>query len=99
MPGDLTLETIVAASAEQVSCALGEESAILNLTNSVYYGLNAVGTSVWNLLQKPHSVRELRDAIVEEYAVEPATCENELLDLLEKMRSQGLMQVLTTKGC
>ena len=40
-----------------MSCALGEESAILNMKNSVYYGMNAVGTRVWNLLQQPKTVR------------------------------------------
>jgi hypothetical protein len=94
MSAVLSLQTIVVASAEQVSCALGEESAILNLKNSVYYGMNPIGTSVWNLLKKPKSVRELRDALLDEYEVEPERCERDLFGLLEKLRSEGLINVL-----
>jgi hypothetical protein len=76
-----------------VSCPLGDESAILNLKNTVYYGLDPVGARVWSLLQQPRSVSELRDALLEEYEVEAERCERDLLELLEKMRSEGLIQV------
>lgn len=89
----LSVHSVVSASPEQVSCPLDDESAILNLKNSVYYGMNAVGTRVWNLLQKPRSVGELRDALLEEYDVEAERCEQDLLDLLEKMRVEGLIEV------
>ncbi len=89
----LSIHSIVVASPEQVSCPLGDESAILNLKNTVYYGLNSVGARVWELLQQPKSVGEIRDALLEEYEVEGERCERDLLDLLEKMRSEGLVEV------
>jgi|SRR5579862_3405607 hypothetical protein len=89
----LSVHSVVAATADQVSCPLDDESAILNLKNSVYYGMNAVGTRVWNLLQKPRSVRELRDTLLAEYDVEPERCEQDLLDLLEAMRVEGLIEI------
>jgi hypothetical protein len=93
MDSGLSLHSIVIAAPEQVSCPLGDESAILNLKNTVYYGLDPVGARVWNLLQQPRSVRELRDALLEEYEVEAVRCERDLLELLEKMRGEGLIQV------
>jgi hypothetical protein len=93
MDADLSIQSIVIAAPEQVSCPLGEESAILNLKNTVYYGLNSVGARVWNLLQQPRTVGELRDALLDEYDVEAARCETDLLELLGKMRSEGLIQV------
>jgi len=93
MDARLSVHSIVSAAPEQVSCPLGEEAAILNLKNTVYYGLNPVGARVWSLLQKPRSVGELRDALLDEYDVEADHCERDLLDLLEKMRSEGLIQV------
>lgn len=93
METNLSVHSVVSASREQVSCPLDDESAILNLKNSVYYGMNAVGTRVWNLLQEPRSVGELRDALLEEFDVEAERCERDLLDLLEKMRVEGLIEV------
>ena len=67
----ISSQSIVVAVSEQVSCPLGDESAILNLKNSVYYGVNPVAATVWKLVQQPRSVDELRDALVDEYDVEP----------------------------
>jgi len=91
--GDLSPQSIVVASSDQVSCPLGEESAILNLKNSVYYGVNPVAASVWKLLGQPRSVGELRDALLEEYEVEPERCEQDLMTLLYKLKDEGLIDV------
>lgn len=93
MGAPLCIQSVVVAATEQVSCPLGEESAILNLKNSVYYGLDPVGAHVWKLLREPRSIGELRDALVDEYDVEPPRCEQDLLELLEKMRGEGLIEV------
>jgi Coenzyme PQQ synthesis protein D (PqqD) len=93
MDAALSVHSIVVAASEQVSCPLGEESAILNLKNSMYYGMNPVGTRIWTLLKEPRSVEQLRDALLNEYDVDAAFCERDLLDLLGKMKSEGLIEV------
>ncbi len=93
MGATISVHSIVVATSEQVSCPLGEESAILNLKNSVYYGMNPVGARVWNLVQQPKSVSQLRDTLLEEYEVDATRCERDLLDLLEQMRVEGLIEI------
>jgi Coenzyme PQQ synthesis protein D (PqqD) len=89
----LSVESVVVASSDQVSCPLGEESAILSLRNSVYYGLDPVGARVWNLLREAKSIGTLRDTLLDEYDVEAGRCERDLLELLEKLRGEGLIEV------
>jgi hypothetical protein len=96
MDTEVKVHSVVSAVDTQVSCPLGEEAAILNLKNNVYYGLDSVGARVWNLLQEPRSVAELRDALLDEYEVDQGRCERDLLGLLEKMRSEGLIEVKNT---
>jgi hypothetical protein len=93
MPDGISLDTIVVASKDNVSCALGEEAAILHMRSGVYYGLDPVGARIWKLLDQPTTVENLRTAIVDEYDVEPAKCERDLLALLEKLRTEGLIEV------
>jgi hypothetical protein len=97
MHSPLSLQTVVVASRDQVSCQLGEESSVLSLKNSVYYGLDAVGARVWNLLRSTRSVEEIRDLLLQEYDVLPEQCERDLFDLLEKLRSEGLIEVVELK--
>lgn len=93
MDAQLSIDSIVSVAPEQLSCALGDESAILNLKNTVYYGLDPVGTRIWNLIQQPVSIRELRSRLMDEYEVDADQCEGDLLSLLETMRNEGLILV------
>ncbi|MFZ0521130.1 MAG: PqqD family peptide modification chaperone [Candidatus Acidiferrales bacterium] len=99
MDAPLSLHAVVVAAAEQISCPLGEEAAILNLKNSVYYGMNPVGARVWELLKQPRSVGELRDVLLDEYEVDRVRCAQDLLALLQKMREEGLVEVRVAAEC
>jgi hypothetical protein len=48
---------------------------------------------VWNLLKQPRKIADLRDAIVDEYEVDSDRCGRDVLELLEKMRGEGLIEV------
>lgn len=85
--------SVVMVAKDQVSADLGGEMAILNLKNGVYYGLNEIGAKIWNLIQAPRKVSEIRDAILEQYEVEPERCERDLLAILQKLLDAGLIAV------
>lgn len=84
----------VVASKDQVSSDLGEEIAILDLKEGVYYGLDEVGARVWELIQTPITVGAIRDSLVEEYDVEPDRCERDVLALLQRLVDQGLIEIV-----
>ena len=81
------------AAKDQVSSDLGGEVAILDLKAGVYYGLDAVGARIWSLIQKPRTVNEIRDILLEEYEVEPERCERDLLALLQRLADEGIIEV------
>lgn len=85
--------SIVVASADQVSCDLNGEAAILNLQEAAYYGLDEVGSRIWALLQQPHTVGEICNSILEEYDVEAARCEHDVLVLLQQLAAAGLIDI------
>jgi hypothetical protein len=89
----ITLDTKVVASKGQVSCDLAGEAAILNLKNGVYYGLDAVGACIWNLVQEPKTFAELRDKMLEQYEVEANRLEPDLRALLDQLAEQGLIEI------
>jgi hypothetical protein len=83
----------VVAAKDQVSSDLGKEVAILDLKAGVYYGLDDVGAQVWNLIQRPRTVNEIRDILLEKYDVERERCERDLLALLRRLAAEGLIEV------
>lgn len=86
-------EDTVRAVESQVSSRLGEEVAILELDRGVYYGLNPSGALLWDALQKPVAVSALHASMIAAYEVDSATARDDLLKLLEQMRSAGLIEV------
>lgn len=85
--------TTVVASSNQVSSDLGGETIILNVKTGQYFGVDAVGTQIWNLLKEPQSLMELKDAILNTYDVEPDRCERDLRNLLRELANEGLIEV------
>lgn len=89
----LSGHSIVFATKEQVSCILAEDIVILNLRHGTYHGLNPVAARIWNLIQKPIIINEIRDAILNEYDVGPEQCERDLMQLLQELIEVGLIEV------
>ena len=89
----ITKETTVVAAKEQVSCDLAGEAAILDMKSGTYYGLNEVGARIWDLIQTPKQVVAVRDALLEEFEVEPERCESDLLNILQDMQNNKLVEI------
>ena len=90
----ISLESVVTASGDQISCDLEGEAAILNLKSGTYYGLDKVGSAVWNLIAQPTLVRNILHALLARYDVAAERCEHDLLALLSEMNERGLVQVV-----
>lgn len=89
----LAIRSIVVASKDLVSCDLAGESVILNINNGMYYGLDQVGSWIWNTLKDPISVQDIRDHLIREYNVEAERGERDLLALLSELADEGLIEV------
>ena len=88
----------VVASDEQVSTSLGAETVILGMEDGVYYGLDAVGARVWELLASPRLVAELVRVIVGEFDVTPEQCERDVLALLDDLSERRLVSEVGERG-
>lgn len=89
----ISKNTTVVVAPDQVSSELVDESVILNLKTGMYFGLNEVGASVWQLLQQPKTVADVCAAILEDYDVEAAQCETDILALLEELAEAQLIVI------
>lgn len=89
----ITAHSIVVAASGQLSANLGDEAVIAGVTRGNYYGLNAVAAHVWELIQTPSRVDDLRDTIAAEYDVTPERCGADLLELLARLQAEGLIEV------
>ena len=85
-------QTRIVAAGSQVSCELAEEVVILHLDAGIYYGLDAIGARIWELIQTPTTVEAVRDILLDEYEVEPERCERDLIAFLERLAGEDLVK-------
>jgi hypothetical protein len=89
-----TKETaVIVASKDQASASLPGETVILSPASGAYYGLDEVGTRVWELIQEPIPIEGIMTAIIEEYDVEPDRCKSDLFALLQELSNAGLIEI------
>jgi hypothetical protein len=98
MQGKLLHDSVIQVAKEQVSCDLAGEAVILCLKSGHYFGLNEMGTRIWNLIQEPSTVGAVFEAVLQEYDVTPDQLEADLLALLEKMAINELIEVKNGKS-
>lgn len=73
---------------------VAEELVILSLESEEYFGLNPVGTRIWQLLQSEATVRGAYEAMLFEYEVDEAALASDLELLLSELASRGLIQLV-----
>jgi hypothetical protein len=91
----LSDDSVVSISSDQLVSKLGDEIVLLNTKSGVYYGLDAVGARVWELAQSPQTIKSLQDALVAEFDVDADQCRRDLSELLENLRTEGLVHIQT----
>jgi hypothetical protein len=90
---EITLATTVVQSPNLVATQLGQEIVILGLDSELYYSLSEVGAQIWKLIESPMSVQSVLDALLKQYAVDPALCQADLLAILQDLTAEGLIEV------
>jgi len=83
----------VAPSKNVLTQEVSGEMVLMNLSSEQYFGLDAVGTRVWNLLEQGVAPADLLSILLREYEVEQQQLESDIEELLGQLLEAGLVQV------
>jgi len=72
---------------------VGEESVLLNLDSERYFGLDAVGTRMWEELSTRGALEAAYEALLGEFDVDAEQLRRDLFELVEKLKGHGLIEV------
>lgn len=70
---------------------LAGEAVLLHLRTGVYFGLDPVGTRIWQLIVEGKSFQETLDVLVAEYDVGEGRAAADLRDFIVALRQDGLI--------
>lgn len=83
---------VIIATKDAISCDLNGEAVILHLPSETYFGLDAIGATVWALIQQKRTFDELCDTLMAEYDVSRDQCAAEVGRLIDSMSEHGLVE-------
>ncbi len=69
------------------------EMVLLDMESENYFGLDEVGTAIWQAMQEKETLKEVLDLLLEQYEVEEEMLENDLFDFVGKLVESGLVKV------
>ena len=89
----MDLNQKITLSPEVLSQEVTGETVLLDLNSESYFGLDEVGTRIWQLLQENNDLRSVFDTMLEEYDVTPEQLESDLDELVGKLTEAGLVSI------
>jgi len=72
---------------------IDDEMVLLDMTSENYFGLDAVGRDIWQLLQEGKTLQEAQDALLEMYDVDLEILKKDFLDFVGELKRRGLVQM------
>ena len=66
--------TKLSISPTAISKELGDETVLLELDSGSYFGLDAIGTRIWKLINDGKNLNEICDTLLDEYEVSRKDC-------------------------
>jgi hypothetical protein len=83
----------IAIPPEVMAREVGGETVILDLASGSYFGLNAVGTRIWQLVAAGLDTGQIVDTLLREYDAQRTAVEQDLDKLLDELVQRGLIRI------
>jgi hypothetical protein len=93
----ISVEQVYGKSAAMVHRRIADETILVPIRRDVadldaIYALQGVAPRIWELADGERSVREIVACLVEEYEVDPATAQSDIVDLLTQLEAIGALE-------
>lgn len=86
-------DTVIVQTADLVAAQMDGETVMMRIENGKYYGIDAVGSRIWELIASPRRVLEIVGVLAKEYDVEVGQCKADTLDFLNHLYREGLVRL------
>ena len=78
-------------SDQAMESRVGDETVILHLENGTYYGLDRLGTRIWELLKDGVAPIAIGEILVRDHGAPPEIVETDIRDLLSELHAHGII--------
>jgi hypothetical protein len=83
----------ISISKDVLTQELQDETVLLDLDSENYFGLDSVGTRIWQLLNEGQDEVAIVNTLLDEYEVEREVLEKDISGLLNRLNEAGLIKI------
>ena len=87
----MSLTDKIIVSSQAVARQVGDEIVVLHLGSGTYFGLDAVGARIWQLMGEEKSLNEICDVVLDEYEVSREDIERDIVALTKDLLAHDLV--------
>lgn len=91
----ISLQQKVTISSEVLSQEVDGETVLLDLESESYFGLDEVGTRIWQLLNEGSNLQTVFDILLGEYDVDEKQLEKDIQDHVARLVEAGLISLIS----
>jgi hypothetical protein len=84
----------ISISKDVLTQELQDETVLLDLDSENYFGLDSVGTRIWQLLNEGQDEVAIVNTLLDEYEVEREVLEKDISGLLNRLNEAGLIKIV-----
>ena len=90
---EITTETVIKQIEEIVASDIDGETVMMSVENGKYYGLDDIGSRIWELIERPIRISDLIDRLLERFDVDRETCEKDVVKFLNELNDDRIVAV------
>ncbi|MBU1171142.1 MAG: PqqD family peptide modification chaperone [Proteobacteria bacterium] len=83
--------TILSKNPDHISTGLDGETVLMSIQNSKYYGMDAIGSRIWDLLENGVSFHDLQTTLQQEFAGDPNRIKEDMMRFLGQLSQENLI--------
>jgi len=73
---------------------IGEEYVMMDIDSGFYFGMNSVGSVIWDHLEQAKTFHELVIKLMLEFQVDQQVCELDTKDFLDELLEKNLIKIV-----
>ncbi|MEZ4590931.1 MAG: lasso peptide biosynthesis PqqD family chaperone [Chloroflexota bacterium] len=90
----VTLASQVVRSEDFITSTIDNDLVMMSLEKGTYYGLDAIGSHVWEQLAQPVTVQTLCHQLTEMFDVDLEQCQQDVLAFLTELQKENMIHVV-----
>jgi hypothetical protein len=90
----IAIDTIVVQDSEPVAATVDDEVVMLSVRAGAYFGLDGIGSEIWNMVREPRRVGDICRSLSEVYDVDDDTVARDVVAFLRSLLERGLVRVV-----